>query len=74
MTLNNIEKSLGIYQRIINDLKDEVNTLLKKVDELEQKIDDLKEENCELKKMVEKCGKTPKTKKDTEYANTEPSK
>jgi len=62
MTLDNIEKSLSIYQTIINDLKIEIKTLLSKVDDLENKIDEMKEENYELKKMVEKCGKTSKQK------------
>lgn len=58
LQLDNISKSVGIYQTIINDLKEQVEILLTKVDELEDKIDALKEENCELKKMVEKCSKT----------------
>jgi peptidoglycan hydrolase CwlO-like protein len=57
LQLDNISKSVSIYQIIINDLKEQLDTLLTKVDELESKIDALKEENCELKKMVEKCGK-----------------
>lgn len=63
LALDNISKTLNIYQVIIKDLKGEVETLLIKVGELEEKIDELKSENEELKKMVEKCGKTTKPKK-----------
>ena len=61
LQLDNISKSVGIYQTIINDLKEQVEILLTKVDDLEYKIDALKEENNELKKMVEKCGKSSQT-------------
>lgn len=52
MALNNLEKSLEIYNTIIQDLKEQITGLLTKVDELEKKIDDLKTENAELKRML----------------------
>ena len=51
-TLVNMEKSIEIYNTIIEDLKGEIESLLKKVDELEKKIDNLKKENDELKDML----------------------
>jgi peptidoglycan hydrolase CwlO-like protein len=47
-----MEKSIEIYNTIIEDLKGEIESLLKKVDELEKKIDNLKKENDELKDML----------------------
>jgi FtsZ-binding cell division protein ZapB len=57
LQLDNISKSISIYQVIIDDLKEQVKLLLDKVDDLEGKIDALKEENNELKVLVENCGK-----------------
>lgn len=62
MALNNIERSLDIYNKIIDDLKGQVTTLLDKVDELEKKIDELKKENTILKEMLEKQDKRKKVK------------
>ena len=60
MTLVNVEKSLTIYQTIIEDLKGQVEELLTKVSTLEEKVDELKTENSELKDMLEKHDKRRK--------------
>lgn len=60
LTLTNIEKSITIYQTIVDDLKKEIMTLNSKVKDLEEKIDDLMSENHNLKKMLET--KTKRTK------------
>jgi peptidoglycan hydrolase CwlO-like protein len=60
LTLSNIEKSISIYQTIVDDLKKEIMTLNSKVKDLEEKIDDLMSENHNLKKMLET--KTKRTK------------
>lgn len=52
ITLTNLEKSVQIYQTIINDLKNEITQLNKKVDELQDKVDSMMEENHQLKKML----------------------
>lgn len=57
IALQNIEKSLEIYQHIIDDLNDRVLALMNKVDDLETKIDDLKKENEVLKGMLKKYDK-----------------
>ena len=57
LALNNIERSLDIYNKIIDDLRGQVSDLLDKVNELETKIDQLKEENQILKDMLEKHDK-----------------
>ena len=54
ITLNNLEKSVQIYQTIINDLKEEISKLNIKVDELQEKVDSMMEENLKLKKMLSK--------------------
>ena len=54
LALHNVEKSLTIYQTIIEDLKIQVEELLVKVGELETKVDELKTENHELKDMLRK--------------------
>ena len=53
LALNNIEKSLDIYNTIIGDLRGQIEDLLDKVQVLEDKIDELKTENDELKRMLE---------------------
>jgi len=60
LTLQNIEKSITIYQTIVDDLRSEIIELNKKVKGLEDKIDELMEENISLKEMLE--NKTRKTK------------
>lgn len=52
MALDNLEKSIGVYGLIIEDLKQEITELLKKVDDLENKIDELKIENQQLKILL----------------------
>ena len=54
LSLNNIEKSLDIYNHIIDDLKGQIEELLSKVDMLEKKVDELHKENSELKEMLRK--------------------
>lgn len=54
IALQNIEKSLEIYQNIINDLNVRVMALMGKVDHLETKIDELKKENSVLREMLKK--------------------
>ena len=60
MTLVNVEKSLTIYQTIIQDLKEQVEELLIKVNSLEDKVDELKKENHELKQMLRQRNKENK--------------
>jgi peptidoglycan hydrolase CwlO-like protein len=52
--LQNLEKSVQIYQTIINDLKSELESLQGKVDELQVKVDIMMKENDNLKKLVSK--------------------
>ena len=47
--LNNLSKSIGVYQTIIEDLKKEIHELNGKITELESKVDMLMKENRELK-------------------------
>ncbi len=48
--LQNLELSVNLYKKIIDDLKNEIHELNSKVQELEVKIDDLMEENHNLRK------------------------
>lgn len=50
--LNNLEKSILLYQTIIEDLRDEVTNLNGKVGELQNKVDELMSENYKLQKML----------------------
>ena len=54
ITLQNLEKSVAIYQLIINDLKKEIQGLNRKVDELQTKVDEMMKENHDLKKILSK--------------------
>jgi predicted RNase H-like nuclease (RuvC/YqgF family) len=54
ISLQNLEKSVQIYQTIIQDLKEEITSLNKKVDELQGKVDEMMKENHELKKTLSK--------------------
>lgn len=54
LELQNISKSIEIYQIIIEDLKTEIISLNKKVDELQGKVDEMMKENHELKKTLSK--------------------
>lgn len=48
--LRNLELSIGIYVKIIEDLKTEIHELNIKVQDLEKKVESLYEENKKLKK------------------------
>ena len=48
--LRNLELSVGIYVKIIEDLKTEIHELNIKVQDLEKKVEDLMSENRKLKK------------------------
>ena len=47
--LKNLELSIGIYMRIIEDLKTEIHELNIKVQDLEKKVEELMNENRHLK-------------------------
>jgi len=47
--LDNLSKSIGVYQTIIEDLKKEIHELNTKITDLETKVDMLMKENRELK-------------------------
>lgn len=71
IALQNIEKSLEIYQHIIDDLNDRVMKLMDKVDDLETKIDELKKENSVLKDMLKKHDKESQRRRQNADTNTE---
>lgn len=48
--LRNLELSINIYVKIIEDLKEEIHSLNIKVQDLEKKVEDLMMENRKLKK------------------------
>jgi peptidoglycan hydrolase CwlO-like protein len=50
MVLRNLELSIGIYVKIIEDLKKEIHELNNKVQDLEKKVESLMAENRHLKK------------------------
>jgi peptidoglycan hydrolase CwlO-like protein len=50
--LENISLSIEIYQTIITDLKNEIESMSKKIDKLENSVEELMLENSELKKML----------------------
>ena len=50
--LQNLEKSVAIYQTIIEDMKQEIHFLNEKIDVLEKKVEQLLQENHELKKIM----------------------
>lgn len=52
LSITNIERSIGVYQLLIDDLRGQVEELLTKVNSLEDKVDELKKENHELKTML----------------------
>ena len=60
ITLANLEKSVQIYQNIIQDLKQEIVGLNRKVEELQSKVDEMMKENHELKQMMSKKSYTRK--------------
>lgn len=47
--INNLEKSIMVYAKIIQDLKVEISELNLKIQELELKIDELRKENEQLR-------------------------
>jgi phage shock protein A len=49
LVLSNLEKSMSIYQDLIQNLKEEIHQLNTKISELETKVDILMKENRELK-------------------------
>jgi peptidoglycan hydrolase CwlO-like protein len=48
--LRNLELSVGIYVKIIDDLKVEIHSLNLKIQDLEKKVETLYEENKKLKR------------------------
>ena len=48
--LRNLELSINIYVKIIEDLKEEIHSLNLKVQDLEKKVEDLMMENRKLKR------------------------
>ena len=48
--LKNLELAVGVYVKIIEDLKSEIHELNIKVQDLEKKVEDLMQENRKLKK------------------------
>ena len=48
--LRNLELAVGVYVKIIEDLKTEIHELNIKVQDLEKKVEDLMTENKKLKK------------------------
>jgi|694.fasta_scaffold81660_4 peptidoglycan hydrolase CwlO-like protein len=50
--LINLEKSISIYQMIINDLKLQMVDMNKKINELESKVDELLAENNKLSDLL----------------------
>jgi peptidoglycan hydrolase CwlO-like protein len=48
--LRNLEIAIGLYNNIIEDLKEEIHQLNIKIQDLEKKVDDLHAENIKLKK------------------------
>jgi peptidoglycan hydrolase CwlO-like protein len=50
--LQNMEKSLGIYQRMIDDMSQKIDEMSAKIDELEKTIESLYKENKQLKSKI----------------------
>lgn len=55
--LENISLSIEIYQTIITDLKNEIESMSKKIDKLENSVEELMLENSELKRMLKSNNK-----------------
>jgi len=49
-TLRNLELAIGLYNNIIEDLKQEIHELNIKIQDLEKKVDELHAENIKLKR------------------------
>lgn len=60
--LQNLEKSIDIYQTIIEDMKEEVQQLRTKIEKLEHKVEDLLKENHELKRLMREHDASTNTK------------
>lgn len=52
IVITNLERSVGLYQTILDDMKKELEELRKEVDKLEKKVQELLVENAELKKIM----------------------
>jgi len=65
--LINLEKSISIYQTIINDLKLQMVDMNKKINELETKVDELLSENNNLTNLLKEnnASTLSKTKRKT---------
>lgn len=64
MALTNLEKSVSIYQILINDMKSQITELLDKVNSLEEQIETLQEQNKSLREMLEAQQKKTTTRKN----------
>jgi peptidoglycan hydrolase CwlO-like protein len=62
LILQNIEKSVSIYQIIIDDMGKQIVSLNKKIDDLETKVDELLKENNELRTLIKKTDANTRTK------------
>ena len=52
-TLENLDKSLLIYQKMINDMSIKIDELTKKIDDLETTVEKLMKENKQLKSKIQ---------------------
>ena len=52
LVITNLERSVGLYQTILDDMKRELEQLRLEVDKLETKVQELLKENAELKKIM----------------------
>ncbi len=52
ITLQNLEKSLLIYQNMVSDMGDKIDILSKKISDLEKTIESLMDENKKLKQKI----------------------
>ena len=54
MSLNNIKKSIDIYNRIIDDMRRQIDELTEEITQLRERVEELHSENQELKEMLKK--------------------
>jgi peptidoglycan hydrolase CwlO-like protein len=54
MSLNNIKKSIDIYNRIIDDMRRQIDELTEEITQLRERVEVLHSENQELKEMLKK--------------------
>lgn len=52
LVITNLERSVGLYQTILDDMKRELEQLRMEVDKLETKVQELLKENAELKRIM----------------------